>query len=115
MRKAKKEMEGNLKDIGIKVIKRKTICNIKGKKRYKYNQDKAVSIIELEPCQKAKVSYVKGNEKIIQRLSDLGLTPRSEVIVLRKTKMNGPIEVSVRRTTLAIAKDIAYNIFVKPC
>jgi len=114
MRKAKKDMEGNFKDIGIKVIKRKAICKVRWKRKCTH-KDEAVSIIQLEPCHKARVAYISGDKKIIQRLSDLGLTPRSEVIVLRKTKMNGPIEVSVRRTTLAIAKDIAHNIFVEPC
>lgn len=68
--------------------------------------------MQLKPFQKARIAYVKGNKKIIQRLSDLGLTPKSEVMLLRKT--NGPIEISVRRTSLAIAKEIARKIFVKP-
>ncbi len=48
----------------------------------------------------------------MQRLSDLGLTLGTCVAVTRKTAMEGPVEVSVRRTKLAIDHAIAEKIFV---
>lgn len=76
-------------------------------------QRKVVPIIELKPCQKGAVALLRGSRKVIQRLSDLGLTPGTEVTLVRKTPMGGPIELSVRRTTLAVGHDIADNIFVE--
>lgn len=71
-----------------------------------------VPITELGPCEKGVIAFLRGDKKVVQRLSDLGLTLKTEVEVMRKAPMNGPIEVCVRRTKLAIARDIADNIFV---
>ena len=71
-----------------------------------------VPITDLAPCEKGVIAFLRGDSKVVQRLSDLGLTLRTEVELLRKTPMNGPIEVCVRRTKLAIAHEIADNIFV---
>jgi DtxR family Mn-dependent transcriptional regulator len=72
----------------------------------------SVPITDLEPCEKGIIKFLRGNQKIVQRLSDLGLTLHTEIELLRKTPMNGPIEVCIRRTNLAIAREIADNIFV---
>jgi DtxR family Mn-dependent transcriptional regulator len=71
-----------------------------------------VPITELAPCEKGIIEFLRGDKKVVQRLSDLGLTLHTEVELLRKAPMNGPIEVCVRRTNLAIAREIADNIFV---
>lgn len=76
-------------------------------------QRKIVPITDMKPCQKGIVAFLRGGRKVIQRLSDLGLTPGTEVILMRKTPMSGPIELSVRRTSLAVGYDIADNIFVE--
>jgi len=74
---------------------------------------KILPITDLKPCQKGTIAFLRGGRKVIQRLSDLGLTPGTEVVLLRKTPMSGPLELSVRRTALAIGNDIADNIFVE--
>jgi DtxR family Mn-dependent transcriptional regulator len=74
---------------------------------------KILPITDLKPCQKGTIAFLRGGRKVIQRLSDLGLTPGTEVTLLRKTPMSGPIELSVRRTALAVGHDIADNIFVE--
>ncbi len=71
-----------------------------------------VAITDLGPCEKGVIAFLRGDRKVVQRLSDLGLTLHTEVELLRKTPLNGPIEVCVRRTKLAIAREIADNIFV---
>jgi len=76
-------------------------------------QRKIVPITDLKPSQTGIIAFLRGGQKVIQRLSDLGLTPGTEVILMRKTPMDGPIEVSVRRTSLAVGHDIADNIFVE--
>jgi DtxR family transcriptional regulator, Mn-dependent transcriptional regulator len=70
-------------------------------------------ITELKRCQKGTIAFLRGSSKVIQRLSDLGLTPGTEVTLMRKTPMGGPIELNVRRTALAVGHDIADNIFVE--
>jgi len=71
-----------------------------------------VPITDLVPCEKGIVAFLRGDKKVVQRLSDLGLTLHTEIELLRKAPMNGPIEICVRRTNLAIAREIADNIFV---
>ena len=72
-----------------------------------------VPITDLGPCEKGIIAFLRGDKKVVQRLSDLGLTLKTEVEMMRKAPMNGPIEVCVRRTKLAIASEIADNIFVE--
>jgi DtxR family Mn-dependent transcriptional regulator len=72
-----------------------------------------VPITDLKPSQKGIVAFLRGGKKVIQRLSDLGLTPDTEVTLVRKAPMGGPIELLARRTNLAVGRDIADNIFVK--
>lgn len=73
---------------------------------------RTVPITDLAPCEKGVIKFLRGDQKVVQRLSDLGLTLHTEVELLRKAPMNGPIEICVRRTNLAIAREIADNIFV---
>ena len=74
---------------------------------------KVVALTDLRPCQKGTIALLRGDKKVIQRLSDLGLTPGTEIVLMRKTPMGGPIELCVRRTNLAVGHEIADNIFVK--
>ena len=76
-------------------------------------QRKILPVTDLKRCQKGTIAFLRGSSKVIQRLTDLGLTPGTEVTLMRKTPMGGPIELSVRRTALAVGHDIADNIFVE--
>lgn len=71
-----------------------------------------IPVTGLGPDQKGEIAFIRGDPKIVQRLSDLGLTLKTIVSVIRKAPMNGPVEISVRRTKLAIDHKIAENIFV---
>lgn len=84
----------------------------KGAREQKEHKGNVIPITDLEPCEKGIIKFLRGNQKVVQRLSDLGLTLHTEIELLRKAPMNGPIEVCVRRTNLAIAREIADNIFV---
>lgn len=83
-----------------------------GDRENKANNRNIVPITDLVPCKKGVVAFLRGDKKVVQRLSDLGLTLHTEIELLRKAPMNGPIEICVRRTNLAIAREIADNIFV---
>ena len=72
-----------------------------------------IPITALGPADKGRIAFIRGDCKIVQRLSDLGLTLGTTVSVTRKAPMGGPVEVFVRRTKLAIDYAIAENIFVE--
>jgi DtxR family Mn-dependent transcriptional regulator len=59
-----------------------------------------------------KVSFIRGEHKVLQRLLDMGLTPGTSVCVVRVAPLQGPVEVAVRGSKLALGKDIASNVFV---
>lgn len=79
---------------------------------HKVRNRNIVPITDLVPCKKGIVAFLRGDKKVIQRMSDLGLTLHTEIELIRKAPRSGPIEVRVRRTNLAIAREIADNIFV---
>ena len=88
-------------------------CNVNpGDHEHKADDRNIVPITDLVPCERGVVAFLRGDKKVVQRLSDLGLTLHTEIELLRKSPMNGPIEICVRRTNLAIAREIADNIFV---
>ncbi len=80
--------------------------------KHKESDRNIVPITDLVRCEKGIVAFLRGDKKVVQRLSDLGLTLNTEIELLRKAPMNVPIEICVRRTNLAIARDIADKIFV---
>ena len=51
-------------------------------------------------------------ELCLKRLIDLGLTPGTEVTVVKSAPFNGPLEVCVRGSRLAIGRGIASRIIV---
>ena len=51
-------------------------------------------------------------ERCSRRLSDLGLTPGTKVTVVKSAPFNGPLEVSVRGSRLAIGRGMASRILV---
>lgn len=76
-------------------------------------EKRIVPITELLPEQEGRIAFIRGDSKVVQRLSDLGLTLGTTVSVMRKTPMDGPVEVLVRRTKLAIDHAIAEKIFIE--
>jgi len=48
-----------------------------------------------------------------KRLEDMGLTPGTEVTVVRSAPFSGPLEVYVRGSRLAIGRGMAERIFVE--
>jgi DtxR family Mn-dependent transcriptional regulator len=58
------------------------------------------------------IEFIRGEHKTLRRLLDMGLTPGTRISVIRTAPMNGPVEIFVRGSRLAIGKEIASNIFV---
>ena len=51
-------------------------------------------------------------ELCVKRLSDLGLTPGTNVTVVKSAPFNGPLEITVRGSRLAIGRGMASRILV---
>lgn len=77
-------------------------------------QQNLISICNLSPNSKAKISFIRGEHRTLQRLLDMGLTPGTSIKVGRVAPLKGPIEVFVRGSKIAIGQNIATNIFVEP-
>jgi Fe2+ transport system protein FeoA len=74
-------------------------CGIKGKIRRRHRMRKSSK-------------HIHTSELCIRRLNDLGLTPGTEVTVIKSAPFNGPLEICVRGSRLAIGRGIASRILV---
>ncbi|XHH08839.1 MAG: DtxR family transcriptional regulator [Candidatus Bathyarchaeia archaeon] len=70
-------------------------------------------IRELKAGKYGKISFIRGEHKVLQRLLDMGLTPGTRIRVMKVAPMDGPVEVAVRGSKLALGQDIACNVFVE--
>jgi DtxR family Mn-dependent transcriptional regulator len=67
----------------------------------------------LKPGEKGHVAFIRGGKKACQRLLDMGLTKGAKIRVLNAAPFKGPIEVSVRGSSLAIGRGLASHVFVE--
>lgn len=49
-----------------------------------------------------------------RRLAEMGLTPGSEIKLLRKCSFHGPVEIQTRGVSLAIGYGLASKVHVRP-
>ncbi len=71
-----------------------------------------VSITNLKEGQRGKISFIRGGHNVLKRLLDMGLTPGTEVHIVRVAPLGGPVELSVRNSKLALGKGVASKIFI---
>jgi DtxR family Mn-dependent transcriptional regulator len=72
-----------------------------------------VSVAALKENQGGNVAFIRGDNKVLRRLLDMGLTPGTRINVTRVAPLKGPVEIAVRGSRLALGDEIACNIFVK--
>jgi DtxR family Mn-dependent transcriptional regulator len=72
-----------------------------------------IPVADLEPDQEGEIAFIRGDQKTVWMLSDLGLEQKTTVKMRRISICDGPIELIVGDATLAIASNLADNIFVK--
>jgi len=75
---------------------------------------RVIPITSLKPKAMGRVAFIRGGRSVVRRLSAMGLTPGTEVTVLRAAPMSGPLELRVRGCNLAVGRGIADKIFVEP-
>jgi DtxR family transcriptional regulator, Mn-dependent transcriptional regulator len=72
-----------------------------------------ISVRSLSESQRGKVAFIRGGQQVVKRMQELGLTPGTELKVIRSAPFNGPVQIDVRGTQLAIGQQIADKIFVE--
>jgi ferrous iron transport protein A len=75
--------------------------------------EETVSLADLPQGEKCTVVLAAGGHGMVRRLAEMGLTPGTDVRVVRSAPMHGPIEVSVRGVSLALGRGIASRVLVK--
>jgi DtxR family Mn-dependent transcriptional regulator len=84
----------------------------KGLEEVGKRNENLISICALKEGDQGRVSFIRGEHKVLQRLLDMGLTPGTSVNIVRVAPLKGPIEVGVRGSKVALGQDIASNVFV---
>jgi Fe2+ transport system protein FeoA len=74
--------------------------------------EKTLKLIDLKEGQKAIIASIEGGYNVTQRLTDMGLTPGTEIKMIRKGYFC-PVEISVRGYNLALGNGVASKILVK--
>ncbi len=76
-------------------------------------KENLVALSELKTGQLGKISFIRGGHLVLQRLLDMGLTPSTKITLLKAAPFEGPIEISVRGSKLALGRGIASKVFVE--
>ena len=71
-----------------------------------------ISLLDLRKGEKGIIVSINGGRGVIRRLSDMGLTPGTEVSVTNSAFF-GPVEVSVRGSKLVLGRGIAMKVLVR--
>ena len=72
-----------------------------------------VPIASMKEDQTGKIAFIRGHNKALRRLLDLGLTPGTHIRIIRVAPLKGPVEIGVRGSRLALGDQIACNVFVE--
>lgn len=86
----------------------------KGLEEVGKRHENLVSICNISEGTYAKIFFIRGGRRVVQRLLDMGLTTGTLIKIERTAPLKGPIEISVRGSKLAIGRGIAANVFVEP-
>ena len=73
---------------------------------------KYMTLDELKPGTKGRITAVGGEGELRLRLLDMGLIPRTEVTLMKVATMGDPIEIRVRGYELTLRVSDAKNIEV---
>ena len=67
-----------------------------------------VSLMELQPGEKARIcGFSKGDRGYRQKLLVMGLTPNTDIQVIRRAPLGDPIQIKVRATHLSLRQQEA--------
>ncbi len=72
------------------------------------------SLDQLRPGQRGRITAVKGEDALGQRLLEMGLLEGDEVEVLAEAPLGGPVEVRLRDYRLSLRRTEAARVEVQP-
>ena len=72
-----------------------------------------ISMSSLKEKQEGTIAFIRGDNKILRRLMDMGLTPGTRIKINRIAPLKGPVEIALRGSKLALGDEIACNVFVE--
>jgi DtxR family Mn-dependent transcriptional regulator len=84
----------------------------KGLEEVGKRKENLVSLSDLKEGQCGKVFFIRGGHNVLQRLLDMGLTPSTSVSIIKSAPFDGPVEILVRGSRLALGRGIASKVFV---
>lgn len=73
----------------------------------------SVSLASLRPGERASVISMAAGKKATRRLSEMGLTRGTPVVLSKAAPLRGPLNIIVRDTKLALGRKVAEKIFVE--
>jgi DtxR family Mn-dependent transcriptional regulator len=88
-------------------------CSECGEAREGGSQKLVTQLSNLRPGERGCVAFIRGGGRACQRLLDMGLTPGTTIQVMNAAPFRGPMEISVRGTTIALGRGLAAHIFVE--
>jgi ferrous iron transport protein A len=73
-----------------------------------------LSLVDLKEGQSGAIVLINGGRMAVKRLADLGLTPGTEIEILKKIPYHGPVEIQARGSNLVLGRGIATKVMVEP-
>ena len=67
----------------------------------------------LKQGEEGKVMFIRGGRHSSKRIQDMGLTPGTYLRMVNAAPFNGPVEVEVRGSSLALGRGLASQIFIE--
>ena len=71
-----------------------------------------ISLNELEPGEKARITKIKGDAHLANRIAAMGLAPGSDVIMIRNNH-GKPVIINARYTFIALGRTVAGKILTQ--
>lgn len=72
------------------------------------------SLVDIKEGQSGNIILINGGRMAVKRLADLGLTPGTEIVMLKKIPYHGPVEIQARGSNLVLGRGIATKVMVEP-
>ena len=76
-------------------------------------QPLVTQLSNLKPDEEGKVAFIRGGRQSTRRIQDMGLTPGTYLKMLNAAPFNGPVEVEVRGTSLALGRNLAGQVYIE--
>lgn len=78
------------------------------------NSEELCALTELAEGTKGIMVKALGGYGLVRRLAEMGLTPGTEIKLVKKGSFGGPVEVEVRGVALALGRGVASKVLVRP-